>query len=165
MPKGVTTAGGGGSTVEGEPRVPRDPPTKAPPFPVAQLGKDPGLTMCHPLGNVLVTTDPPEAEVVVSGEFDLATTSTLTALLSRAVGEGCREFRIDMGGVTFCDASVIGLLVDLDRRLRSEGGSLTVVRASTRVLRLVHILGLDRLLGTGSIDRDLGQKTLVLNLA
>ena len=102
--------------------------------------------MYKSFGNALVRTDPPEAYVIATGEFDIATTSTLTALLSRSVAAGCRDVRIDMSGVTFCDASTIGLLVSLDRRLRSAGGSLTIGRCSPCVLRLLNILDLESLL-------------------
>jgi anti-sigma B factor antagonist len=103
--------------------------------------------MYKSFGNALISADPPEAIVVACGEFDLATTSTLTGLLSQAVAAGCRDVRIDLSDVTFCDASTIGLLVGLDRRLRTTGGSLTIGRSSPCVLRLLDILGLDNLLG------------------
>ncbi len=103
--------------------------------------------MYKPFGNALISTAPPEAHVVATGEFDLATSSSLTALLGQAVAAGCREFRIDMGAVTFCDASTIGLLVSLDRRLRADGGSLTIASCSPCVLRLLDILGVESLIG------------------
>jgi anti-sigma B factor antagonist len=109
--------------------------------------------MYTPLGNALISTAPPEAHVVATGEFDLATTANLTALLGQAVAAGCREFRIDMSAVTFCDASTIGLLVSLERRLRADGGSLTIASWSPSVLRLLGILGLETLLG----EREAGQ--------
>jgi anti-sigma B factor antagonist len=103
--------------------------------------------MFNPLGNALITTDPPGAHLVATGELDIATTSTLTVLLRQAVSAGCRDFRVDVGRVTFCDASTIGLLVGLDRRLRADGGSLTIVEASAQVRRLLHIVRLESLLG------------------
>jgi anti-sigma B factor antagonist len=109
--------------------------------------------MYKSFGNALVRTEPPRAHVVATGEFDLATTSTLTGLLSRAVASGCRDVRIDMSGVTFCDASTIGLLVGLDRRLRTAGGSLTIGPCSPCVLRLLHILGLESLLSDHQDNR------------
>jgi anti-sigma B factor antagonist len=105
--------------------------------------------MDQPLGNALITTDPPEAHVVAAGELDIATTSALTVLLRQAVAAGCRDFRVDMARATFCDASTIGLLVGLDRRVRVDGGSLVIVGASPRVVRLLHIVGLESLLSDG----------------
>jgi anti-sigma B factor antagonist len=145
-PQRVNTDDGWARSLDDEPRVTRDPPTTAPPFPVA-LERKAREPMYKSFGNALISTDPPEARVVACGEFDLATTSTLTGLLSQAVAAGCRDVRIDLSDVTFCDASTIGLLVGLDRRLRTAGGSLTIGRCSPCVLRLLDILGLDNLLG------------------
>ncbi|HEX5089363.1 MAG TPA: STAS domain-containing protein [Nocardioides sp.] len=102
--------------------------------------------MYQRFGNASIRTDPPVALVDVSGECDIATTSTLTGLFNTAVAEGCRDFRVDMNRVTFCDASMIGLLVSLDRRLRADDGSLTILGTSECVQRLLHIVGLDSLL-------------------
>jgi anti-sigma B factor antagonist len=141
----VNTRDGRAVSLDCQPRVSRDPPAKAPPFPVVLQPKA-RETIYKSFGNALISTQPPEAHVVATGEFDIATTSTLTALFSQAVAAGCRDVRIDMSGVTFCDATTIGLLVSLDRRLRTAGGSLTIGRCSPSVLRLLHILGLDSLL-------------------
>ena len=159
-PKGVNTHDVGAASLDCEPRVSCDPPAKAPPFPVARQRKARD-TIYKSFGNVLISTQPPEAHVVATGELDIASTSTLTALLSQAVAAGCRDVHIDMNGVTFCDASTIGLLVGLDRRLRTVGGSLTIGRCSPSALRLLHILGLDSLLNDyeDSRGRDTGVST------
>jgi anti-sigma B factor antagonist len=123
--------------------------------------------MHQPLGNALITTDPPEAHVVATGELDIATTSALTVLLRQAVAAGCRDFRVDVARVTFCDASTMGLLVGLDRRVRVDGGSLVIVGASSRVARLLHIAGLESLLSDGEDDhaRSMGHHTEAQQLA
>jgi anti-anti-sigma factor len=117
-------------------------------------------------GNALLTTDPPDAHLVATGEFDIATTASLTVLVRQAVAEGCRNFCVDMERVTFCDASSIGLLVGLDRRLRADGGSLTIVSASAPVQRLLRLVGLETMLGAGTRLADgMGDGPLALNLA
>jgi anti-anti-sigma factor len=106
------------------------------------------------VGTVLVRTSPPYAHVLATGELDIATTPVLSAQLSEAVAAGCRSFRIDLAGVTFCDASTVGVLVSLDRRVRAAGGSMRIVAASARVHRILHLLDLDRLVRTATVVDD-----------
>jgi anti-sigma B factor antagonist len=123
--------------------------------------------MYKPLGSALVSTHPPTAHMVATGELDVATSANLIALLSQAVADGCRDFRVDMAGVTFCDASTIGLLVGLDRRVRADGGSLTLVSPATCVLRLLDILDLKDAFGEleHGHGRSLGERSPVEHLA
>ena len=102
--------------------------------------------MDHQSGAAVVRIASPDAHMVAVGELDLATTPTLTVQLGEAVAAGCRNFRVDLGGVSFCDASTIGLLVSLDQRLRATDGSLSIVAASSCVRRVLQIVGLERLL-------------------
>ncbi len=102
--------------------------------------------MTTPLGSAVIRIHPPDAHVVATGELDLATAPTLNAQLSEAVSAGCRAFLVDLGAVTFCDASTVGVVVRLDRRLRASGGSLRIVAASRCVRRVFDVVGLGHLL-------------------
>lgn len=76
--------------------------------------------------------------VVLEGDFDLANQQLIRDAIGAAVGHGAGELVIDMAGVTFCDASSMGVLVEATR-LDLE---VTVRRPSpsaTRVLQLTHV--------------------------
>ncbi len=87
-----------------------------------------------------------QAEVVVSGIFDVAGTPDLLACLDELVQEGCTRLVVDLTGVTFADASALGVLVRTRRRLEGEGGALQVVHDGNRyVERLLELTGLQAL--------------------
>lgn len=102
--------------------------------------------MDHISGTAHIRTAPPFAHVLVSGELDVATTPMLSVTLGDAVASGCRSFRVDLGEVAFCDASTVGVLVGLDRRMRATGGSLSIVAASACVRRVLSLVDLAWLL-------------------
>jgi ABC-type transporter Mla MlaB component len=62
------------------------------------------------------------------------------------------DVRVDLGEVTEIDARGLGMLADLTRRTRAQGGKVAVVSASPRVHRLLHLTRLDALLQTGGAD-------------
>jgi anti-anti-sigma factor len=97
-------------------------------------------------GIAYIRIDPPRAEVRAVGEFDLATTPMLAAQLSDAFAAGCRAFHLDLDDVTFCDASTIGVVASLQRRVHHVGGSVEIVAASRCVRRLFSLVGLADLL-------------------
>ncbi|MFC6043082.1 STAS domain-containing protein [Nocardioides hankookensis] len=90
----------------------------------------------------VVRVEPPAALLVVTGELDAFTTFQVHRQANDAVANGCADLRIDLSGVTFIDASGIGLLVRLRVTAAQHGGRLEIVAASTCVLRLCALLGL-----------------------
>ncbi|MBZ5738805.1 STAS domain-containing protein [Nocardioides mangrovi] len=102
--------------------------------------------MDHLFGVADVRINPPRAEVRAVGEFDIATTPTLTTELDDAIAAGCRDFHLDLAEVTFCDASTIGVLVKLQRVLLGEG-SVEIGAASPAVRRLLDLVRRADLLG------------------
>ena len=97
-------------------------------------------------GVAAVLIDPPDALVRMRGELDFATAPTMAAQLDEAVAAGCREFRVDLAEVSFCDASTVRLLLGLDRQLRALGGSLTIVEPVRCVRRVFELVGLGGML-------------------
>jgi anti-sigma B factor antagonist len=84
--------------------------------------------------------------VVVSGDVDVTGTPAVVDCLDELVAAGCTEIRLDLSGVTFADASALGLLVRTKNRLESRQGSLRVVYDDNPyVARLLEITGLDAL--------------------
>jgi anti-anti-sigma factor len=103
--------------------------------------------MDHLPGTATIHQTSPHARVVASGDFDISTMPRFVIQLDEAVAAGCGDFSLDLGGVTFCDASMAGMLAGFDRRLRDSNGTLRIVAASSPVRRIVRLVDLGRMLG------------------
>jgi anti-sigma B factor antagonist len=93
-----------------------------------------------------VVSDPPSATVVLDGEIDIATAPAIRRFLMAAINGGDVHLAVDMSGVTFIDASGIGVLVAAANRAREAGGSLTLLAPSPQVRRLLDVFHLDAIL-------------------
>lgn len=67
-----------------------------------------------------------------------------------AAGDGAAQVVLDLRDVTAIDAGGVGGLLRLRQMLASRGAGLTVRAASPRVLRVLHLTGLDAILGIAS---------------
>jgi anti-sigma B factor antagonist len=100
---------------------------------------------------VVRTTDTDGAIVVaVVGELDMSTVPTLRTAIDAAVRRGRRQLVVDLGAVSFADASALGALVAAHRTLAEVGGGLVVRNPSPalervlRITRVSEILDVDR---------------------
>lgn len=80
----------------------------------------------------------------VDGEIDLYTAPLLRERLVDLLAAGVKHVVIDTSGVTFLDASGLGVLVGGLKRLRAHGGSLALVSDQDRIVRLLRLTGLSR---------------------
>ena len=83
--------------------------------------------------------------VSVSGEADMYTAPRLRGELVEAIGSGAEKVLVDMTDVSFVDSTVLGLLVQANRRLRAAGGRLAVACDDANVVRVIQLTALDRL--------------------
>jgi anti-anti-sigma factor len=88
----------------------------------------------------------PVVTVTISGEIDIATSRAMRDAL--ATGPGPAHLEVDLSGVTFMDASGIGVLLAARQRAVDGGGSLILRAPSWAVRRLAGVLGLNELLAT-----------------
>ena len=88
----------------------------------------------------------PVVTVTISGEIDIATSRAMRDAL--ATGPGAAHLEVDLSGVTFMDASGIGVLLAARQRAVDGCGSLTMRAPSWAVRRLAGVLGLNELLAT-----------------
>ena len=86
------------------------------------------------------------ASVVFDGEIDIATCPAIRRFLMAAISGGDVHLAVDMSGVTFIDASGIGVLVAAANRAREAGGDLSLLAPSRQVRRLLDLLHLDAIL-------------------
>jgi anti-sigma B factor antagonist len=96
----------------------------------------------------IVVSDPLSAAVVLDGEIDISTCPAIRRLLMAAISGGDVHLAVDMSGVTFIDASGIGVLVAAANRARQAGGSLSLLAPSQQVRRLLDVFHLDAILPT-----------------
>ncbi len=80
--------------------------------------------------------------VTLSGELDLADTGKVDAELELLEDEGARNLIVDLLAVPFLESSALGILLRHARKLRLEGGFLTLVSDDVRVARVLEISGL-----------------------
>jgi len=80
----------------------------------------------------------------VAGEVDVYTGPTLRDRISDLLDSGAHDLVVDLGKVDFIDSTGLGVLVGALNGAKDLGGSLQLVCAQERVLKLLRITGLDQ---------------------
>ncbi|MCW2943304.1 MAG: Anti-anti-sigma regulatory factor (antagonist of anti-sigma factor)-like protein [Actinoallomurus sp.] len=80
------------------------------------------------------------------GEIDIAAAPGLRERLLGLLQPGMELVILDLSGVSFCDASGLGVLVGSHHHATMLGVTLRLTGLHPRVARLLHIHGLDRVL-------------------
>ncbi|MFI7707385.1 STAS domain-containing protein [Nonomuraea sp. NPDC049480] len=84
------------------------------------------------------------AKVTVCGEVDVATAPPLEELLIDTMNRPSPIIEVDLGNVSFMDASGLTALIRADDKARHVGGRLYLSHVPERVARLLKIFDLDR---------------------
>ena len=85
--------------------------------------------------------------VAMTGELDIATAEQAYTYLSDVLDAwetGPVPVSVDLSGLTFCDASGLGVLARVARHAREAGRQLTLTAARPSLLKIMRITGLDR---------------------
>jgi len=82
--------------------------------------------------------------VTVTGELDIATAEQAYTYISGVIDDRAAPVSVDVGGVTFCDASGLGVLARIARHARQAGRQLRLTSARPSLLKIMRITGLDR---------------------
>jgi anti-sigma B factor antagonist len=87
-----------------------------------------------------------EATHVISlaGEVDLYTAPELKQELLEAIGNDAKNVVVDFTNTTFIDSTTLGVLVGGVKRLRPNGGTLSIVCSDQNITKIFEITGLDR---------------------
>src|SRR3984957_19923365 len=80
----------------------------------------------------------------VTGEVDVYTAPMLRERIRDLAAKGAVHVIADLGPVDFLDSTGLGVLVGGLKRLREDGGSLALVIATPRILRIFQITGLTK---------------------
>jgi anti-sigma B factor antagonist len=89
-------------------------------------------------------TGPDGGQVVsVAGELDIATAEQAYAYISEVIDSGPATVSVDLSGLTFCDASGLGVLAKIARHSRQAGRQLKLTSARPSLLKIIRLTGLD----------------------
>ncbi|HZC51296.1 MAG TPA: STAS domain-containing protein [Mycobacterium sp.] len=87
-----------------------------------------------------------QATIALCGELDMTSAPGLGALLDAHL-EACRAvIRVDLGGVTFVDSTVLAELVIASDRCRRMQAALILTNVPLKVRRVIQIAGVQALL-------------------
>jgi anti-sigma B factor antagonist len=82
--------------------------------------------------------------VQVVGEIDVYTAPQLRERLDQEIEAGHHDLVVDLSGVSFMDSTGLGVLVGRLKQIRLNDGSMKLVCAHDRVLKVFVITGLDK---------------------
>jgi anti-anti-sigma factor len=95
----------------------------------------------------IVDDGPDEPVVSAAGELDAAAVADLRRLLAVVSAGRPRRIVLDLAGVTFLDAAVLGALVTQRQRLGGQGIRLDLSGVTPSTRRLIELCGLTEMLG------------------
>jgi anti-sigma B factor antagonist len=104
----------------------------------------PSPTSPAPVAALAVSVDLPRSRVSVAGELDRESAHHLVDAMTMLTARPDRQWRLDAGAVTFCDAGGMRALSSAHELAAAHGRSLHLERTSRPVDRLVELLGHDR---------------------
>jgi anti-sigma B factor antagonist len=82
--------------------------------------------------------------IALAGEVDLYTAPEFKQQLLDVIGQGAKEVVVDFSDTTFIDSTTLGVLVGGVKRLRTNGGQLSLVCSDRNITKIFEITGLDR---------------------
>jgi anti-anti-sigma factor len=80
----------------------------------------------------------------VNGELDIATAEKAYSYISGVIDGRPAPVTVDLSGLTFCDASGLGVLARIARHARQAGRQLRLTSPRPSLLKLMRLTGLDR---------------------
>lgn len=109
-------------------------------------GSDAAVTTTEPAQLELSCRTAPNGFQVISvtGELDIATADQAYSYISEVMDGLAALVTVDLSGLTFCDASGLGVLARSARRARQAGRQLVLTSARPPLLKIMRITGLDR---------------------
>ena len=78
------------------------------------------------------------ALVTVEGDLDVRTVPVLRRRIDRLVSRGCRRIFLNMSGARYVDSAGMGLILTELRRMRGEGGLLSLVNVSPQAYQALR---------------------------
>jgi anti-sigma B factor antagonist len=91
----------------------------------------------------------PGLVIQIRGEIDIQSAPELRDELLRVIRRYGPRLALDLAGVRFMDCAGLNVLLATRRRARLEQGSVRVLRASPQVVRMISLLGLEKVFALG----------------
>ena len=82
--------------------------------------------------------------ISLTGEVDLYTAPEFKQQLLEVINQGAKEVVVDFSNTTFIDSTTLGVLVGGVKRLRPDGGKLSIVCSDRNITKIFEITGLNR---------------------
>ena len=82
--------------------------------------------------------------IELGGEVDLYTAPEFKERMVQVIEGGKKRVVVDLSKATFIDSTTLGVLVGGVKRLRPNGGALTLVCTDQNICKIFEITGLDR---------------------
>ena len=82
--------------------------------------------------------------IALTGEIDLYTAPEFKQQLLDVIEKGGKQVVVDLTDTTFIDSTTLGVLVGGVKRLRPNGGQLSIVCSDRNITKIFEITGLDR---------------------
>jgi anti-sigma B factor antagonist len=82
--------------------------------------------------------------IALAGEVDLYTAPELKQQLLEVIGQGAKDVVVDLTDTTFIDSTTLGVLVGGVKRLRPNGGQVSLVCSDKNITKIFEITGLDK---------------------
>lgn len=92
-----------------------------------------------------------EIMLLLSGELDLSSAEAV-AQAARGIPPG-GALTLDLSKLTFVDSSGLRVFMNLDRRSRREGWTLSIINPGGQVLRILRLCGFDERLPINNGDK------------
>jgi anti-sigma B factor antagonist len=84
-----------------------------------------------------------QAVAVISGELDAATADRAQEYVRQVINRSRGPVRIDLAGVSFCDARGLRALVGVAAHARAMGRRLSLVAPRPAIVKIMRITGVD----------------------
>ncbi|MBG0562472.1 STAS domain-containing protein [Actinoplanes aureus] len=84
--------------------------------------------------------------LTVAGELDIRTEQRVRAEVSALLNRGRTHLVFDLGAMTFCDSTGIGMFIDVHRTVRAHNGRLRLASLKPFVLQCFRQLSLEQIL-------------------
>ena len=98
-----------------------------------------------------------------AGEVDLYTAPEFKEQLLQVIGRGAKDVVVDFSDTTFIDSTTLGVLVGGVKRLRPNGGQLSLVCSDRNITKIFEITGLNKVFpiygSRTEAEQNLGQHT------
>ena len=82
--------------------------------------------------------------IALTGEIDLYTAPEFKQQLLDVIEKGGKQVVVDLTDTTFIDSTTLGVLVGGVKRLRPNGGQLSIVCSDRNITKIFEITGLNR---------------------